>query len=288
MTKTPEEETSPTEPEENSHISAAETAGLGASRSASISAVCLAEGANTMASNPAAGGYQAGECLKGMNAAEQMRQLAEKNLQNATGKEETVALEGDKGVLGSTRAEDAFNEFENRFKVSREDFLKQLFKSPGSADAFATTLEGQFSHDAVLQALENGSLLSDEEKQRILARLQAGNEQYVVALGRSRGSVRKTTVASGLREQLRRDLAEAPDRKEEGKANKLLEARLPRKKMENVTPLREDPLFTEPAQPTLQAAREDLGEEGTIFEVVHRKYRDRIQQRLSNDIRDAR
>jgi hypothetical protein len=249
---------------------------LGAQQSAAVAVTCLADGANTILKDSAAGGFQSYECLKGMGAADKLHKLAEEAAaRGGLGSQGGLAASED--ILNREDSQGAFADFEKNYKMGREEFVGRMLAAPGDPDEFSNTLSKHLSKEEVFKALADGDKLSDDQKQEILAKLNGRSSEIALAhKSRLKQMTAKEgpSIADEVREKLKQEM-NAQERAKTAKAEKRLPAS---QKMEQISALQDAFPVQAAAVQSSSASIDEL----SIFEVVHRKYRDKFERGLSN------
>lgn len=239
----------------------------------------------------AMGGFQANECFKAMEAAEEMRALAEKNGTLAKGADSFSNDELATAVTTATQNDRVLDEFATSYNFAREEFVKRAVNHPGSKAAFADALKARLSQMETLKALEMGKTLSEEDKQLILARLEAqarkgenvyrpGGKGTARSIARDTGSAMRDALRESLRDKGAVETANTEKSSDKASSKK--------QKIGSLSPLK-DPLFSQPEaakEPSQQAQNEVKGsDELSLFDLMHQKYRGgRIEKRMSRDL----
>jgi hypothetical protein len=221
--------------------SAAQTAALGAAQAATIGAVNCAQGANAnLTSTTDAAAFYA-ICQQSFNTAKGLTGMA-------------GGFGQDKGILEGEAAQQALQDFEKNFGVSKEEYLKRMLGGGGSPGSLSGMVEGKITDARLAEAMEAANKLGTSD-------LTQESNKFAVDLG---GGSKRTNGT--MRDALRKKLGEKIDTEQKArsvasKANQGDGDDWSGPRLDGLVPLRES-IF------------EDTGSNGelTIFDVVHLKY----------------
>lgn len=234
--------------------SAAQVSMLGAGQAATIGAIDCAEGANQMLVNEEEGSALVGSCFSSLAAAKQLEALAQKN-----GEAGKAGVDDD--VLGQDAHKQTFAQFEKNFGMNGKEFVKTMVSAGPSRSVLAGLLAGKISEDK-LPAASEGTKAEPKAQASAPQGAPAGyRPPSEVAEEAARAAVEKGKKGS---RRLSSALADMPDTLND---SYLIMG-------ETITPLN-DPMFEAAKSDITRAAPDESVEyeELTIFDIVHRKYR---------------
>jgi hypothetical protein len=236
------------------------------------SVLSCADGANKLLGpDPAAGTDALGGCINQRYTADGLR-ISALDAAKRSGQASTIQFEMNKELIGTPEAQQIFADFEKNFSMSGEDFASAMISAGGNMDAVEAALRKKFS-EADVQKI----LAAAKNRARELA--SEGKAAYELAkpIRRSAGP----SAAAKLRESLRESMAEAePEKKKKPEAAPEKKKPKAAKMEKNLTPMTEDPLFTNAAKKNVEEGKEE-----TLFDVVQKKYHDKwrlFEQNLEN------
>jgi hypothetical protein len=258
--------------------SAAQTNQEASSASAATGVIYAAEGANNLDDNPATAGTLIEAGQEAITTAVSLKEFELKNralvgqLQtpgvSLDNQDANAALIADPKILSSTIADGIFTTLEGKYGISRDDFIEKTLQSRGDQSTLQDLLKGKVSAEKFSKAFSSASELTKDERKSIVQSAEAAGiktkqeETYEIMAGNPRP--RAKSIRESLRKKL--DALKEKETEETEEEPEISQTSEPQSEMEGVTALSSEEFF---------GGREPAAEELSIFDAVHRKYRER-------------